>query len=220
LPSQVKFIKEIGGRMRFILCAISFFVLPSLIYGGDLENSVEVTVYSGASFAKDTFERSDPCEPIFGPGCIPATIEQRNRIGNSVLFGVGVGYYINRNFEVEGNFSIAPGHQLRLMNNVPDGLFRVEERNVITYTYDFDLVYNMEWKGIRPYITAGIGGTTRDSGFFYTDFAYNFGAGTKFYFKDIGLRIEVNDHIIPDYFQFDIRRHVVRIQSGVFFRLF
>jgi hypothetical protein len=206
--------------MKFIFYAFSFLILPGWLYANDLEDSLELTFYSGASFAKDTLERSDPCEPILGPGCVPANIELRNRIGNSILFGMGVGYYINRAFEIEGNFSIEPGHQMRLTDNFPDGLFRTEEQNVITYNYDFNLVYNMEWKGIRPYLTAGIGGTTRDSLSVYSDFTYNFGGGTKFDFKDLGLRIEVNDHIIPGYLQRDTKKHVVQIQSGVFFRLF
>jgi hypothetical protein len=71
---------------------------------------------------------------------------------------------------------------------------------------------------MRPFLTAGIGGITRDGTSVHSDFTYNFGGGVKYYYKNLGLKLEVKDHIIPDFFQLGTKKNVFQIQPGIFFR--
>jgi hypothetical protein len=177
---------------------------------------MELTIYSGYSFSEDTLQATFPCANISGPNCLPAIREIKHTIDNSLLFGLVLGYYVTPDLQIEGNFSIAPLHNFTARSNFP--LF-FDEQNVITYNYDLNMVYNFDSKGIKPYVTAGIGGITRDNIGVTTDFTYNFGVGSKFYYKDIGIRLELNDHITPDYFQLHTRKHVLQLQTGILLRL-
>jgi hypothetical protein len=90
--------------------------------------------------------------------------------------------------------------------------------NVVSYNYDGNLVYNFDCKGMRPFLTAGIGGITRDELSVHSDFTYNFGGGVKYDYKNMGLKLEVKDHIIPDFFRLNTKKNVFQIQPGIFFR--
>lgn len=189
--------------MKTRVLLLSFIFLAGWVFATEVEKPFEVTVYSGVSFAADTLEVTSGQTTL------------KNTINNSALFGFGVGYYFSRNFELEGNFAIAPTYQFKSQTNVI-GLIP-QDLNVVSYSYDANLVYNFDWKGIRPFVTGGIGGITRDSISVTSDFTYNFGVGAKFYYKDLGLRLELRDQIMPDFFQLGKKKNVIGIQSGIFF---
>lgn len=197
-------------KSKFFL--LSFLLIAGWVVANEVDKPLEFTVYSGVSLATDTLEVTSLCPR--GLDCSGDIFRMKNSVNNSALCGFGAGYYFTRNFELQGNFSIAPAHQFRSETTLR-GLN--QDFNLVSYNYDANLVYNFDWKGIRPFLTAGIGGITRDSISVTTDFTYNFGIGTKFYYKDLGLRLELKDHIIPDYFQLGKKKHVPQIQSGIFF---
>jgi hypothetical protein len=198
-------------KSKFFL--LSFILFAGWVFATEVDKPLEFTVYSGVSLAADTLENSGPC--FRGLDCPGGVFTSKISVNNSALFGFGVGYYFTRNFELEGNFAIAPTHQFRSETNVVG--FVDQDLNLVSYNYDANFVYNFDWKGIRPFLTAGIGGITRDNISVTTDFTYNFGIGTKFYYKDLGLRLELKDQIIPDYFQLGNKKNVLQIQSGIFF---
>ena len=201
--------------MKFKLFVLSFFLIAGWVLAEEVAKPVEFTFYSGVSLAADTLEVNSPC--LEGVTCSGDTLHLKNTVNNSPLFGFGVGYYFTKNLQLEGNFSVAPAIQFRSESNLiaPISDFNV---NVVSYNYDGNLVYNFDWKGMRPFLTAGIGGITRDSQSVHTDFTYNFGGGVKFYYKNLGLKLEVKDHIIPDFFQLGTKKNVFQIQPGIFFR--
>jgi len=200
--------------MKFKLFVLCFLLIAGWVVAAEIDKPVEFTFYSGVSLAADRLENSGPC--LKGVDCVGGSFHMKNTVSNSPLFGFGVGYYFTRNFELEGNFAVAPALQFQSESNLiaPLPSFNV---NVISYNYDGNLVYNFDWKGMRPFLTAGIGGITRDGDSVHSDFTYNFGGGVKFYYKNLGLKLEVKDHIIPDFFQLGTKKNVFQIQPGIFF---
>jgi hypothetical protein len=200
--------------MKFKLFVLSFFLISGCVFAGEVAKPLEFTFYSGVSLASDTLEGTSPCPDGL---CSGGSFHMKNTVSNSPLFGFGVGYYFTKNFQLEGNFAVAPGIQFQSDSNLvaPIARFGV---NVVTYNYDGNLVYNFDWKGMTPFLTAGIGGITRDGLSLSTDFTYNFGGGVKYYYKNLGFKLEVKDHIIPDFFQLGTKKNVFQIQPGIFFR--
>jgi hypothetical protein len=201
--------------MKFKLYVLSFFLIAGSVFAGEVAKPLEFTFYSGVSLASDRLENTTPCPNTLE--CVGGPFHMKNTVSNSPLFGFGVGYYFTKNLELEGNFAVAPAIQFRSDSNLitPIALFGV---NVVTYNYDGNLVYNFDWKGMTPFLTAGIGGITRDSLSVNTDLTYNFGGGVKYYYKSLGLKLEIKDRIIPDFFQLGTKKNVFQIQPGIFFR--
>lgn len=200
--------------MKLKLFILSFFLIAGWVVAQEVAKPLEFTFYSGVSLGADTLENTTPCP---GHLCSGDTLHLKNTVSNSPLFGFGVGYYFTKNLELEGNFAIAPSIQFRSRSNLIAPLPGFDV-NVVSYNYDGNLVYNFDWKGMTPFLTAGIGGITRDGLSVHTDFTYNFGGGVKYYYKNLGLRLEVKDHIIPDFFQLGTKKNVFQIQPGIFFR--
>jgi len=192
----------------------------------------EITIYSGWSFL-DIKNPNAGCLIICPP--LPAlgpdfAILNEETVKSSVLFGFKAGQYLNPHMEVEGNFTIAPNHGFAQTVRVvcapgeicpliafPDFL---KQENFVAYNYDGNFVYNILSGNIRPYVTIGAGGVSTDTQEgVRTNFAFNFGGGAKFYLGKIGLRFELNDHLIPNYFLTDKTEHDLQLQYGVVFGL-
>jgi hypothetical protein len=207
--------------MRLVWIPAILILLGSTVFAG--ASGLEVTVHSGWSFL-DAENRFDPC-----PTCknlIHDTIVQS--VNPSILFGFKGGYHINRAMEIEGGFAVAPGHKLSQENNLvcipelPCDIFPVYVANTkaVAYQYDADFVYNLPGDHTIPFMAFGIGGVSTDTGTKTNhDFAFNFGGGVKFYFGNVGVRMEVNDHVIPDYFLNSKTEHDLQVQYGFVFRL-
>jgi hypothetical protein len=201
--------------MKNYLYLIGCLLIPACLFAGDIEKNLELTIFTGDSLGKYSIDETFSFPPNKGGVVLPIVYMVKGSVDNSVLFGGSIGYYFNKHSEIEGIFGIAPSHRLREIQNLgPSPL----DQNIVTYNYDANYVYNINWKSVRPFFTAGIGMISRDGhGDTDHDLSYNFGTGAKIYFKNIGLRFEVNDHIVPDYFQTGTNKHVVRIQSGLMF---
>ena len=190
------------------------------------DGKTEITVHSGWSFLNAEI-RTNPC-PICA---IPIDLTSTTTLRGSMMFGFKGGYYINRTMEVEGGFAVAPGHQVERR-----GIFictsgfpcpaiaifptTVADTNAVSYQYEGNFVYNLNAGGVSPFMTFGVGGvSTALSGSTRSNFAFNYGGGAKFYFGNLGLRLEVNDHVIPNYFLNDKTEHDLQVQYGFVFRL-
>jgi hypothetical protein len=201
--------------MKLKLFVLSFFLLAGSLLADEIAKPLEFTFYSGVSLAADTLQNNTfPCPSGV---CYGDTLHLKNTVNNSPLFGFGVGYYFTKNLELEGNFAIAPAIQFHSESNVTAPISHFDV-NVVSYNYDGNLVYNFDWKGMRPFLTAGIGGITRDELSVHSDFTYNFGGGVKYDYKNMGLKLEVKDQIIPDFFRLNTKKNVFQIQPGIFFR--
>jgi hypothetical protein len=219
-------------KLFYLMFLMLFLAIPLLSFGQNPDGDLEVTIYSGWSFLNFEEETSlcRFCELAINPR-IPF-FETRRQVNGSFLFGVKAGYYLTDRAEVEGNFAIAPSHDIRIESFVncppgelcpllPDFLF---SDNLVAYHYDGNFTYNLTDDKVRPFLTFGVGGVSSDPGNNFgensqTDFVLNFGGGAKFYFDKIALRFEVNDHVIPNYFFSKKTEHDLQVQYGFVFKL-
>lgn len=212
--------------MKRLLMILVCTLVPAFLVAGP----VEITVHSGWSFLNAKVEYP-VCPVCFPPYPYP---QSESKINQSALFGFKTGVYLNDRFEVEGAFAVAPNHNHDFSNSqicIPENPcvlardfivpFGNQRENVVTYQYEGNFVYNFLKGDTKPFFTFGIGGVSSD--FEQTvanNFAFNFGGGTKFYFNNVGVRLEVNDHVMPNYFLNQKTEHDVQIQYGLIFRLF
>lgn len=213
--------KTTVGMLIVLLIAIS-------VSGEDRSGTTEITVHSGWSFlnAENSFDGCPEC-------LIPINTTVTRKIKDSFLFGAKGGYYFNRTMEIEGNFSIAPSHRFTSAFDIlciPGLPCPVDvsiafpplftDTNAVAYHYSANFVYNIGSGSATPFVTFGVGGvSTSLIGNSNTDFAINVGGGTKFYFRRIGIRLELNDQIVPDYFLTGKTEHEIEVQYGFLFRL-
>lgn len=229
-------------KFCFWILVVLIFASPMSLLAESPDGDFEVTVFSGWSFVN--VDRDDAlctfCIPVFDPPLVDFPsffIRSRNEVGDSLLFGTKFGYYLNSRAEIEGTFAIAPNHDVRIEQTVvclpgeicplqtelllPDFFFN---ENLIAYHYDVNFAYNLTQGNTRPYLTFGVGGISSDIGSntqdnLKTDLTFNFGGGMKFYFEKLAFRLEVNDHVIPDYFFSEKTEHNIQLQYGILFRL-
>jgi Outer membrane protein beta-barrel domain len=204
--------------MKNYIIAALLLVSSTVLYA----DNVEITIHSGWAFNTADVE--------FGPCIVCALIfppfTRSTSVDSSILVGVKASYFLNNRSALEGGFLIAPNHNVTTQSNLfcreeicpllPDFLF---QRNMVVYQYDANFLYHILTGDVQPYITIGIGGVASDlDNDVRNDFAFNYGGGAKFWFKKIGLRFELNDHLIPDYFLTDKTAHNVQLQYGFVFR--
>ena len=214
--------------MRCIVLLLVLLFSNSALQAQEPEKKSEITIYSGISFL-DVEDVTEPCLLCLSP--LPALI-QTSTLDGGFLIGFKFGYYLNETVEVEGNFSVAPNQDFTLQSSIfcpaePCPLMQGEfapviffEKRAVSYAYNGNLVYNLNGKTVTPFVTAGIGGMSTDlQEEVHSDFVFNFGGGTKFHFKNVGVRFELNDQVIPDHFLSGKTEHDLQIQYGFFFRL-
>jgi hypothetical protein len=196
-----------------------------------VQAETEVTVNSGWAFSNAEI-RVAPCifcrDPIIG--AVPP-FTTTTEADNSPVFGVKVAYFFNNRAGIEGIFSIAPNYTVNTSTTIecppgsdvcplillPNFLF---ERNMVVYQYDANFVYNLFTGDVEPYVTIGVGGMSSDlDNAVQSDFVVNYGGGAKFWFNNLGLRFEVNDHVIPNYFLTDKTEHNIQLHYGFLFKL-
>lgn len=210
-------------RILYLAVLLAFLAPCAWADGG---HDIEVTVHSGWSFID--VEKRDPiclvCEfPFF---------ENTTTVNNSPLFGFKAGVYLSSHAEVEGRFSVSPNHNVITDNSFicPPGQicplrdlyfpFYHLERNMVAYNYGGNFIYNFTTSDVRPFVTFGVGGVSSDVDQFTShDFALQYGGGAKFYFGRAGLRLEVVDQLIPNYFLTSKTQHDVQVQYGIVIRL-
>ena len=213
--------------MKFSHLILALLLLPEVLLAG----GTEITIHSGWSFL-DAKQEFPGCPFCLSPFPLPPG---ESKVQQSMLFGFKAGYYLNKNIEVEGAFAVAPNHNFRInyqpiacIPELPCALRNdffpfptgQERQNVVAYQYEGNFVYDFPGDDVRPFFTFGVGGVSSDfENQVRTNFAFNYGGGAKFYFKDMGLRLEVNDHVLPSYFLNEKTEHDVQIQYGFLFRI-
>lgn len=221
----------------YFLILMAWFLIPCCLQAENLDGKVEITVHSGISFLEAARENNIPCRFCVGPVQPPFDIvfQEKSSLDNSFVFGFKGGYYLNNKAEIEGNFAVAPSHDFRFesgffcppgeicpLRDVPviDTPVFLFQENAVVYHYDANFSYHFSEQNVRPFFTLGVGGVSTDlQQDTRTDFTFNFGVGGKFYFDRLGLRFEINDHVIPGYFLTDDTEHDVQVQYGILFHL-
>lgn len=198
--------------MRILILLLSLHLLL-FVCAARAGEGMEITVYSGWSFLNADHQ----AESIFG---------FRTTVEGSPLFGVKAGYYVTDRFEAEGQFAVAPGHNVITDNSFicPPGKvcplielpFFHRERNMVSYQYGGSFVYNITQGNTRPFATFGVGLISSNvDDVTRTDFAMQAGGGVKFYLRKIGLRFEVIDQIVPDFALTGDTEHDVQVHYGI-----
>src|SRR4030042_3995697 len=121
-------------KLAVIILTITIIASASHVLANDPQGDIEFSIFSGWSFLDASFDQQHwgwPCwdDPIplenqsqsmqpFFPYC-----STHRSLDKSFLFGFKVGYYFNKNSEIEGTFSIAPTHHLSsdMTYDCPDG---------------------------------------------------------------------------------------------------
>ncbi len=214
--------------MRRIILLFLLLVTPCVLFAQNEKKQPELTIFTGISFL-EIQNVNGPCLECLSP--LPPFIET-NTLDSGILIGFKFGYYLNETVEVEGNFSVAPNQDFTFETSIfcpaePCPLTGDEfapliffKKNAVSYSYNGNLVYNFNRKTVTPFVTAGIGGLSTDLGEeTRSDLVFNFGGGAKFYFKNVGVRFELNDQVIPDHFLSGKTEHDLQVQYGFFFRL-
>lgn len=216
------------------ICFISF--IATNIYAAE-KNKLELTIYSGYS-SFDAAGSNPPCKNcninrngykhyLFSLN--PQFISARYSVNGSFLFGAKLGYYLNKNIEFEANIGIAPGHTFTkefkyicppnkpcILEN--ELLFPIKDsENIIAYNYDSNLVYNFKTSSkFTTYLSAGLGGISYDiKDEVKTMATINASIGLKYYFKDIGLRFELNERAILNHFISNKTEYNLQILYGI-----
>jgi hypothetical protein len=203
-----------------------------------------VTVFGGISLMDASgdrewrFDELDfpdiPGFPMFpgfphGPGMIPGiTVRGEESLGSSALFGARYSRQIKERLAAEADFAIAPTHDIEVGGEVcidgfgcygngrgPMGRFDggFGKRGVTAWHYGGGLSYDLTEGDVRPFLAVGAGGVTWD-GASETDFVFRFGGGLKVLFGNLGLRVDVTDHLVVDHFISGDNEHDVHATAG------
>ena len=216
---------------------LGLILVPSTVPAREWKGHAEITLYGGGSLLD--LERTRP-DRRFGPMpegaqgesvVWPSFIQFRRSLGGSLMVGLKVGYHVTDYLAVESNFSLAPKHTLKESLHVacdPGEICPMEigflpeyerKENITAYAYDINLVYHFSRSRVRPYWTAGIGGVSYDvPDDFETNFTFNTGLGLKIYGRRLGLRFEINEHVIPDHFLTGKTASNLQFQAGLVFQ--
>jgi hypothetical protein len=203
-----------------------------------------VTVFGGISLMDASgehewaFDESDfpdiPGFPMFpgfphGPGMIPGiTARGEGSIGSSALFGARYSRQIKERLAAEADFAVAPTHDIEIGGEVcidgfgcygngrgPMGRFDrgFGKGDVTAWHYGSGLAYDLTAGDVRPFVGVGAGAVTWD-GASETDFVFRFGGGLKVFFGNLGLRVDVTDHVVVDHFISEDSEHDVHATAG------
>lgn len=222
--------------IKSLLPICVFLIILTNIYAAE-KNKLELTIYSGYSLF-DAGGSNPPCKNCYMNrneyqfDSFPLNsqfISARYSINGSFLFGAKLGYYLNKNIEFEANIGIGPGHTFTkefkyicppnkpcILEN--ELLFPIKDsENIIAYNYDSNLVYNFKTSSkFTAYLAAGLGGISYDiNDEVKTMATINASIGLKYYFKNIGLRFELNERAILNHFISNKTEYNLQILYGI-----
>jgi hypothetical protein len=204
-----------------------------VVFGGVSILDAEVSSESALPGVGDIPGRPDfPFFPDFPGGFPDITVRSRTELGSSVLFGARYSRRIKDRLAVEGDLAIAPTHDLELEGDVcldgfgcfgeggmRGGPFSLDffQRGVTAWHYGGGLTYDVTEGDVRPFVLVGAGGVTWD-GASETDFVFRFGGGLKVLFGNLGVRVDVADHLVLDHFLTSDNEHDVHATAGFLVR--
>jgi hypothetical protein len=230
--------------MAFFLAPCS--AAPAAAQAVPPDHRYEVTLVLGASVLSAEGDSARPFpldslgafEAFFPAGTLrrllPTTVEERDRIGGSVLQGFQVSRRFARRAWVETSYFVAPAHTRRrtasfrcpaevcALAGLPSlGDALASEEHVVAYHYGLGFAYELARGEVRPFLSVGAGGVTHDlARGSTTSFAFEVGAGARLSLGErVGARLEVADRIVPDHFLSGETEHDVHLRAGLAFRL-
>ncbi len=225
-------IKNIKFKLMLLIFVLFMFVIAS--YANE-KDKLEITIYYGYYFidvkSNKAFDKNYNLYHFDTFPIEPLIIKSKYKLDGSFLFGAKLGYYFNKNIEIEVNVGIAPTHNLtkEIDYICPPGKICILKEaiampiilkeNIIAYNYDSNFVYNFNSdRRIVPYITMGLGGISYDiDDEIKTMGTINAGIGFKWYFEKVGLRFEFNERAILNHFISDKTEYNMQIKYGIIF---
>jgi len=228
--------------MKPTLPAAVLVLLPCLASTAAAEGKTEVSLLAGVSLLDVTHEtrlgtRQPQVFPVGPNGPIPAVeIRVRQRLGGSFVQALRVARFLGSRAAIEAGLAIAPGHDLQrdefvscdppgpLCPRSPAGPALPDRRTtarVTAYHYDVGATYELLGGGVRPFLGVSLGGVSNDAPEgTATDFALGLSAGARLSFAGrVGMRLEVQDRLIPDHFISGRLEHDLHVRAGLAFRL-
>jgi len=194
----------------------------------------ELTVFGGVSLTDlSSTSRDGPPFLLAAPFelSILPTIERSATLGGSAEFGVRYGRRLSDALTVEGDFSVAPGHDLEerigfgcppellcitqpaILVVVPD-ILRTDQ--LVAYHYGGGVRLALTRGSVRPSVVGGLGAVTYDgSRIRETRLAVRVGAGIEATVNSLSTRLEVLDVIVADHFVTGRAEHDVHVRVGV-----
>ena len=164
-------------------------------------------------------------------------LQTRTSLGNSTLFGFRYSRFVKGRLAVEGDFEVAPTHDLEAGGDlcVSDRCFgggswpeipglgqpeldfrRRGGRRITAWHYGGGLAYDITDGEVRPVLVFGAGGVSwGGSDRTETDFELRFGAGLKILFGRVGARVDVIDHLVLDHFVSGRPEHDIHVTAGL-----
>lgn len=225
------------------LCVAAVAILVSAAaWAQPVAGTNELTVFGGVSLIDAEQESAGtyrgPLDNIFRPNgnpfrpgmTLPSVVREQLSMGSSAEFGVRFGRYFSDRIAFEGDFSVAPSHDLereysfscpdnRVCAQFPDIFDRPIKAGgdqVVAYHYGGGVSFDLLDGAIRPAIVAGIGGVTYDAdGESETNFTMRVGGAVKAYFGKLGARIEVVDYLVPDHFLTNEVENDIHVRVGL-----
>lgn len=230
-------------RIRVVgVAACSVLLAAGSAWAQPVAGTNELTVFGGVSLVDAEREADGPyrgmLDNVFRPNgnpnrpgmMLPSVVRERLQMGSSAEFGVRFGRYFSDRIAFEGDFSVAPSHDLereyalscpdnRVCAQFPDIFDRpinLGGDQVVAYHYGGGVSFDLLGGTIRPAIVAGIGGVTYDTdGESETNFTMRVGGAVKAYFGNLGARIEVVDYLVPDHFLSSEIENDIHVRVGL-----
>ena len=195
----------------------------------------ELAIFAGVSLGNPEISESSGPLPLRLSGVaplifpLPGTVT--STMDGSAEFGARYSRHVADIVSMEGDFSIAAGHELadRFQFSCPDNRVclassdialvapdRLAIERVVAYHYGAGLGVDLTRGAVRPTLIAGIGGVTHDAGDLRdTQLALRVGGALK---ADIGTlitRVEVLDVITADHFVTHRSEHDIHVRVGL-----
>jgi hypothetical protein len=195
----------------------------------------ELAIFAGVSLANpETSESSGPL-PLrlssVAPLIFPLPVTVTSTMDGSTEFGARYSRHVTDIVAVEGDFSMAAGHELadRIQFRCPDNRVciagseisfvapdRLVTERVVAYHYGAGLGVDLTRGAVRPVLIAGVGGVTHNAGDLRdTQFTLRVGGALEADIGTLTTRVEVLDVIAADHFVTHRSEHDIHVRVGL-----
>jgi len=226
---------EVCVRVRTIGILLPLLVaVVATPAGAQTNDRNELTVFGGVSLANLRDVSTDPARILLAPrpaSPILPSIERTATLGGSADFGARYGRRLSDTLTVEGDFAVAPGHDLeeRFASGCPPDALCIAGPGVrlfvpdvlrvdrlVAYHYGGGVRLALLDGAVRPSVTGGLGGVTfTGSRLTDTRLAFRLGAGVETEVDSLTARLEVVDVIVADHFVTGRTEHDVHVRIGI-----
>lgn len=202
----------------------------------------ELSVFGGVSLADVSVENREGLGFLHRSRPDPAALSllpffrTQSSLDGSAEFGARYGRRLTAALSVEGDFSVAPGHELteRIEYGCPDGYaclanrlegpagtllyipdFQTTER-MVAYHYGGGVRLSHGWGSLTPSVSAGLGGVTLSGDDRQESrLAFRVGGALSAAVGSLNTSVELVDVIVPDHFVSGRVEHDVHLRLGL-----